>query len=185
MMTVMRFGTLLVPLFALVVQVVLPILMLVVKGIYVLLMLPGRLWPRPYRPVRILRVIDGDTVDVLDFRGRSQRVRLAGIDCPERSQPAGAEATAWVTERLEFGTQVDLQIIGKDRKWNRLVGFIRLPNGDDLSLAIARAGWAWSLPRGQSPMHIRFAVSEAQRSGMGLWHDHNAKAPWAHRRAVA
>lgn len=52
----------------------------------------------------VIRVVDGDTVDLSVDIGFdvniNLRVRLAGIDAPERGKPGGAEATAWLTEKL-------------------------------------------------------------------------------------
>lgn len=63
--------------------------------------LPAPLWVFRARPVR---VVDGDTVDVeldVGFHGRRvERVRLLGVDCPERGQPGWHEATAYVADWL-------------------------------------------------------------------------------------
>lgn len=67
----------------------------------------------------VIRVIDGDTVDLridLGFEvGLNMRVRLAGIDAPERGKPGGSEATKWLTEKLS--PHVD--VIVKTEKYRR------------------------------------------------------------------
>lgn len=71
------------------------------------------------RKATVLGVVDGDTLDVsLDLGfdiGYKLRVRLYGIDTPERGKPGAAEATAWLKDKLPVGKQVTLQTV-KDKK---------------------------------------------------------------------
>ena len=66
----------------------------------------------------VVGVIDGDTLDVLHNR-KAQRIRLHGIDCPEKGQPFGRVAK-WATSALVFGRKVTIQSYDKD-KYKRLV----------------------------------------------------------------
>lgn len=61
----------------------------------------------------VLRIVDGDTVDLnidTGFRGsRVERMRLYGIDTPERGQPGYAEATAYLAKLIPVGSSVVIQ----------------------------------------------------------------------------
>jgi endonuclease YncB( thermonuclease family) len=88
---------------------------------------------------RIVGVIDGDTVDLLTRSKRLVRVRLAGIDAPERGQPFGA-ASKKVLSDLVFAKQASLQGEKKDR-YGRLVAKVMV-NGRDANLVLVRLGVA-------------------------------------------
>ena len=61
---------------------------------------------------KVVRIADGDTITVLV--GKNQhRVRLEGIDCPERAQPFGKKASQF-TSKLVFGKTVRVRSKGKD-----------------------------------------------------------------------
>ena len=89
---------------------------------------------------KVVRVIDGDTIEVL-HGGSPDRVRLAGIDCPEKNQPFGSRAKQ-ATSYLAFGQQVTLQLSGKD-KYNRTLAEVILPDGRSLNKELVRQGMAW------------------------------------------
>ena len=74
-------------------------------------------------PARVVRVVDGDTVDVVVELGdglyREYRVRLAGIDAPERGQAGYQEAKDFLIKAIG-GKEVDLVVITtKKGKWRR------------------------------------------------------------------
>jgi endonuclease YncB( thermonuclease family) len=89
---------------------------------------------------RIVRVADGDTVTVLDRAKVQHRVRLAGIDAPERAQPYGARAKDHLAA-LVAGRQVVVEWQKQDR-YGRIVGKVLL-SGRDINLAMIDAGLAW------------------------------------------
>jgi micrococcal nuclease len=79
------------------------------------------------------RIVDGDTIEV-----DGVRVRLGGLHAPERGEPGGAEATAFM-ERLTAGQTVSCEISGGDR-YGRAVAICRLPDGRDVAAELVRAG---------------------------------------------
>lgn len=87
-------------------------------------------------------VIDGDTLDVsidLGFKLTTrQRVRLAGIDTPERGKPGFAEAGNAVRE-LVLGKTVTLTTT-KVSKWGYYLASVTTPDGADLSSTIIALG---------------------------------------------
>lgn len=62
---------------------------------------------------KVVGVIDGDTIDVL-HNGQAERIRLAGIDCPEKGQAFGKKAKDFTSSHA-FGKQVTVKAHKKDR----------------------------------------------------------------------
>ena len=89
---------------------------------------------------RVVGVVDGDTIDVL-HNGKAVRVRLYGIDCPEKKQPYGKKAK-WFTSDLAFRKTVTVIVKDRDR-YGRTIGEVILPNGKSLNRELVRIGYAW------------------------------------------
>lgn len=87
----------------------------------------------------IIRWIDGDTVDVdidLGLRIRSvQRLRLLGVDTPERGEPGYNEATQYCATRCPPGSTVELQT-EKGDSFGRWLTRVFTPDGGDLSMEL-------------------------------------------------
>lgn len=111
-------------------------------------------------------VVDGDTL-----RLGAARVRLAGIDAPERGHPQGRAASAFLRARLD-GETVACQDQGADR-WGRVVARCVVADGEDLGLALLAAGHAAAWPRYLDGMAHRGAYIDASlaaaRAHCGLW----------------
>ncbi|MDA2912172.1 thermonuclease family protein, partial [Nitrospiraceae bacterium AH_259_D15_M11_P09] len=89
---------------------------------------------------RVVGVSDGDTITVL-HNGKGERIRLHGIDCPEKRQAFGNRAKQF-TSTLVFGETVTVQVMDRDR-YGRTVGEVLLPDGRSLNRELVRAGFAW------------------------------------------
>ena len=89
---------------------------------------------------RVVGVSDGDTITVL-HNGKGERIRLHGIDCPEKRQAFGKRAKQFTSE-LVFGNTVTVQVVDLDR-YGRTVGEVLLPDGRSLNHELVRAGLAW------------------------------------------
>jgi endonuclease YncB( thermonuclease family) len=133
---------------------------------------------------RVVKVSDGDTVTVL--RGREQvKVRLLGIDAPEKSQPFGDACRRKLAEAVA-GKEVALPA-GKRDRYGRVLGTLVL-DGRDLNLRQIEEGCAWhykQFARDQEPEdRERYAAAEveARRTKRGLWQDGKRQAPWDYRR---
>jgi endonuclease YncB( thermonuclease family) len=95
--------------------------------------------PTPTFSGRVVSIADGDTITVL--RGREQiRVRLHGIDCPERQQAFGTRARQFTGE-LAAGKTVTVRVTDTDRH-GRTVGEVILPDGRNLNHELVKAGLA-------------------------------------------
>lgn len=131
------------------------------------------------------RVVDGDTLDVV-IGGRTERVRLLGIDTPEIAHEAfggrpandtecyGDEAVAYTASLLPVGTTVRLErdVVGRD-DYGRLLAFVhRADDGLVVNVEIVRAGYARPLtiePNVAYREVVVEAAREAQQVGAGLW----------------
>ena len=135
---------------------------------------------------RVVGVIDGDTIDVLMPGFQVVRVRLAGIDAPERGQAFGSASKAALSE-LVFARQVVVQWTKRDR-YERLVGKVTV-SGADANLAMLTRGLAWHYARFEAEQERadRAAYAQAEREARaqrrGLWADARPVAPWDHRKA--
>jgi endonuclease YncB( thermonuclease family) len=93
---------------------------------------------------KVVGIVDGDTIDVLDSNRNTHRVRLAGIDAPEARQAFGARSTQNLTALVrESAVRVEWY---KLDDWQRLVGKV-LKNDQDICLEQVRAGFAWHFKR--------------------------------------
>ena len=128
----------------------------------------------------MIRAVDGDTIAV-DPKGpgTEDRIRVLGINTPERGKCAFREATRYVTDNIPAGTRVLLvpdEAQDDTDRYGRFLRYVRIPQPDgapdlDLSIASAEAGWAEyydRYPVSLSP-EIRAAEARAQTAGLGRW----------------
>lgn len=141
-----------------------------------------RALPPPSQPGgKVIRVLDGDTIEVL-WNGRPVRVRLHGVDCPERNQAFGSAARKFTAE-LCFGQQVTLRSYGTDR-YGRLLADVILPDGRVLNHELLRAGLAWWYREyAAADTALAALEAEARAARRGLWAQRDPLPPWEFRRA--
>ncbi len=129
---------------------------------------------------KVVGVADGDTLVVLD--GTTQvRVRLHGIDCPERGQAFGAAAKK-LASSLAFGKTVTVTARGKDR-YGRLLAEVVLPDSRVLNRELVAAGMAWHYVRYSDDETLAKAEREARKARVGIWSEPDPVAPWSYRAA--
>ncbi|WP_232428956.1 thermonuclease family protein [Aromatoleum toluclasticum] len=135
---------------------------------------------------RVVGVTDGDTLTVLDHDYIQHKVRLSGIDAPEKSQPFGQVSRQHLAS-LVFGKTVTVDAYKEDR-YGRTIGKVLL-DGMDANLAQVRAGLAWHYKQYEREQEAEdrrtyaSTESEARDERRGLWKDPHAMAPWEFRRA--
>lgn len=133
----------------------------------------------------MVKVYDGDTLAILDGMNREFRVRLSGIDAPERAQPFGAASRRSLAE-LTRGKTALIEYYKLD-KYGRLVARVRV-EGRDVSMEQLRRGMAWhraSVPLDQTAQEAFVygqAEQEARGRRLGIWQE-NAVPPWKFREA--
>lgn len=130
---------------------------------------------------KVVAITDGDTIRVM-HAGRSERVRLFGIDCPEKAQGWGTRARQFAGSMV-FGKTVTIRVHDTDR-YGRPVGEVVLPDGRSLNRELVRAGLAWWY-RQYAPRdaELERLEADARRERRGLWADPQPVPPWDWRRA--
>nr|WP_298419658.1 thermonuclease family protein [Hylemonella sp.] len=134
---------------------------------------------------RVVAISDGDTLTVLDAKQRQHKIRLAGIDAPEKRQAWGQRAQQFLGERV-FQRVVRVEVSKTDR-YGREIGKVLL-DGDDINLELVRAGLAWHYRayEREQPADEREQYAEAEQRArerrQGLWSDTQPVAPWDFRR---
>ena len=118
-----------------------------------------------FRVVEINRVLDGDTIDVTIDLGfdlfKKERVRVAGVDTPEKrtrdleEKALGIDATNWLKEKLEGALTGDddlvirTELVGGVGKYGRLLGWLYLGDGSlSLNEQMIAEGYAWAYDGG-------------------------------------
>jgi micrococcal nuclease len=128
----------------------------------------------------VVKIVDGDTLDVELASGAVERVRLVGIDTPESVAPDqpvecyGPEATGALKELLPVGTTVRLERDREARdRYGRLLAYVfRVDDGLFVNEALAAAGDADVLtipPNTVYAQRLSAAVRSAQAAGAGMW----------------
>jgi endonuclease YncB( thermonuclease family) len=113
-----------------------------------------------FRVVEINRVVDGDTIDVTIDLGfdlfKKERVRIAGVDTPEKrtrdldEKELGIDATNWMKEKLEGAIHGDddlvirTELVGGMGKYGRLLGWLYIGDAESsLNEQMIEEGYAW------------------------------------------
>ena len=133
-----------------------------------------------FRVVSIDKVVDGDTIDVTIDLGfdlsKKERVRVAGIDTPEKrtrnleEKALGLDATAWIKEHLEGAINGDDDLIirteldGGVGKYGRLLGWLYIGDSDlSLNEQMITEGYAWEYDGGTKQKNFE-TLREIRRS---------------------
>ena len=132
--------------------------------LFVLFLLPGILTAETFQG-KCVSVVEGDTIGVMK-NGKKTRVRLYGIDAPEKCQDYGIKAKKF-TSGLVYGKEVTVEVKGRDR-YGRAIGRVFV-NGTDVNLEIAKNGYAWHYKRYSPDINFANAEAEAEsKTSLGL-----------------
>ena len=143
---------------------------------------------------RIVSVSDGDTLTIITLENQQHRIRISGIDAPEKAQPFGNRSKQNM-ERMAKGKEA-LADCPKTDRYGRKVCKVWVQPADcptcgktlDVGLAQISAGLAWwyrAYAREQSPEdqgRYESEENEARLRKRGLWVDDDPVPPWEWRR---
>jgi endonuclease YncB( thermonuclease family) len=142
----------------------------------------------------VVSVADGDTLTVLDETQRQYKVRLSGIDAPERRQAYGERAKQHLSA-LAHGKSARI-VWDRNDRYGRLIARVLVPECVgvrcsytlDVGLAQIKAGLAWHYKQyaKQQPVGERWSYAanelEARARRDGLWRDADPVPPWHYRK---
>ena len=135
--------------------------------------------------VKVVGISDGDTITVLTVNKQQLKVRLAGIDAPERSQAFGMTARKHLADQI-YGKNIELETRGTD-KYKRTLGVVYL-NEQDINELMIKDGFAWFYRKYASSQPeeeaARYAAAEesAKSEELGLWASKDPTPPWVYRK---
>jgi endonuclease YncB( thermonuclease family) len=135
---------------------------------------------------RVVGIADGDTLTLLDATNTQHKIRLAGIDSPEKGQAFGQVCKQSLSD-LAYDHVVEVESSKLDR-YGRVIGKV-LVNGEDANLEQVRRGCGWHYKKYQNEQSLddRLIYSKAEDSArlskVGLWADTEPVPPWDWRKA--
>jgi len=138
------------------------------------------LWPLTAHAwvAKVVSVTDGDTIKVFNAEKGQVKIRLYGIDTPEKGQPYGQAAGKYLAS-LIAGAIVDIESIAED-PYGRTVGIIS--DGErNINQEMIKAGYAWVYRWYCDKEFCDFWLeleTEAKSNKIGLWQEPNPIPPW-------
>ncbi len=126
----------------------------------------------------VTHVADGDTLSVT-ANGRTEIIRLEGIDAPEAGQAFGGQARQRLRV-LAFSQPATVHVHDRDG-YGRLVARV-IVAGHDLSVEMVKAGLAWHYTQYSADRQLASLEQQARQQHLGLWADRTALPPWQYRR---
>ena len=141
--------------------------------------------PEPIKVItgKVVRVADGDTITVLDAQNTQNKIRLYGIDAPEKAQDFGNKSREKLAS-LVAGKDVVVTVIDIDQ-YGRNVGRINI-DGKEVAEEMLKAGLVWvytaycKIPECKSWKELE---TQAKTAKIGLWSNPTAQEPWLWRKA--
>ena len=128
---------------------------------------------------KVVSVTDGDTIKILTNNKTLYKIRLDGIDAPERSQAFGKKSKANLS-KLVAGRIADIHYKKKDW-YGRVLGTVYV-DSYDMNLKQIEDGYAWVYRRYCKRSDYYEAEEYARKKKLGLWHDKYPIPPWEYRR---
>jgi endonuclease YncB( thermonuclease family) len=134
---------------------------------------------------KVVGISDGDTITLLDDRQVQHKIRLAGIDAPEKKQAFGEKSKQALSD-CAYGKPAVVDYDKKD-KYGRTVGKV-LVDGKDCNIRQISLGLAWHYKKYANEQHAvdreAYAMQEqtAKEQRLGLWAEQTAMAPWDYRK---
>jgi len=127
-------------------------------------------------PAKVIKISDGDTITVLSGKEQT-KVRLYGIDAPEKKQDYGQRSKQFLAS-LIAGQVVEVEPKGKDR-YKRTLGIVH-HKGQDINAQMVLNGYAWAYVK-----YSRIYVDQektARENKRGLWQSSDPTPPWEWRK---
>lgn len=124
-------------------------------------------------------VQDGDTITVLRNEKQEIRIRLYGVDCPEKGQAFGTKAKKFTSD-LVFKKAVEIKPTDTDR-YGRTIAWVYI-DGKCVGEELLKAGLAWHYKKYSKEHHLAELEEHARKNRIGLWSDSHRIPPWEWRK---
>ena len=129
---------------------------------------------------KVVKIADGDTFTLLDANNQQVRIRLHGIDSPERAQDFGQVARQKLSD-LIFNQPVRLEVMDTDR-YGRTIAIVYTQNGLCVNEELLKSGLAWHYTEYDDNEGWAQMEKEARKQKVGLWSQPRPVAPWDWRK---
>lgn len=130
-------------------------------------------------PVTVVGITDGDTFTAINRDKLQLKVRIIGIDAPEKKQAYGNKSRQSLSD-LIFKQQIEIDVQYQE-KWGRYAAKVFLADGRDVGLLMLQAGVAWHNAQYDNTPAYAEAEKAARKAKKGLWADAHPVAPWDFR----
>ncbi|MBF0448885.1 MAG: thermonuclease family protein [Magnetococcales bacterium] len=124
---------------------------------------------------QVVWVLDGDSL-IVSHHGQKKRIRLLGIDSPEKGQPYADQAKKNLIQLVKNHRVTVLEKYSD--KFGRTVAQITLEDGRNLNRTLVELGLAWRHPYFAKDPKLITLEAEAKKAGRGLWQEKNPTPPW-------
>jgi micrococcal nuclease len=128
---------------------------------------------------KVIKITDGDTFTLLLENKTTLKIRMNGIDAPEKKQEDYRTSKQFLSN-LIFRKRV--KIIGSTTdKYKRTLADVYI-NADWINLKMVAEGFAWHYKKYSTNNELSIAESNARKNKNGIWKNPNAIAPWEFRK---
>lgn len=132
---------------------------------------------------KVVKIADGDTITVLNSNNEQVKIRLYGVDAPEKKQEFGTKSKDFTADFC-FGKEVEVQAVDTDR-YGRTVGRI-YHNNKELNIELVKNGYAWVYSQyckdSEYCGELKDMEEIARSDKAGLWKDSDPTPPWLFRK---
>lgn len=129
--------------------------------------------------VKVVGVSDGDTFTCVNDDNLQLKIRINGIDAPEKKQAFGNKSKELLSS-LIFGKRINIDVQSKD-SYGRYIAYVYSPEGKDVALLMLHEGMAWHITKYDNNKVYSDAENVARKAKRGLWSESSPIAPWDFR----
>lgn len=129
--------------------------------------------------VRVVGISDGDTFTCINDDNLQLKIRINGIDAPEKKQAFGNKSKELLSS-LIFGKRINIDVQSKDG-YGRYIAYVYSPEGKDVALLMLHEGMAWHFTKYDNNKVYSDAENVARKAKRGLWSESSPIAPWDFR----
>jgi len=128
---------------------------------------------------RVVKVTDGDTINILIDGNKQERIRFLDIDAPETGQPFSEKSRKFVSDMVA-GKTVRVEYSRRDQ-YGRILGTVFV-DGKNVSEELLKAGLAWNYYYSRNKRYAELEA-EAKRKGLNIFSERNPVNPYDYRKA--